>query len=196
VKIGTIVASNSHISYLCRVFGRLESQSPPEPDDFAFGTFVSIRPVENGAERLIGVVRDTVLVNPEYGQIGPRLSSDRDLEVFSPDYLDEKGTLVEVLVLGWRDGDRTIHRVPPLAAQVGNPVETVPRDEIVAFHRDSAGRFFMGYLPQLVARPDPVVAGLLLGILDRLEPDFRADDRVIDVLRRNLAWKAHVVPAG
>jgi len=196
VQIGTIVASNSHISYLCRVLGKFETERPPGPDAFAFGTFVSLTPVEDGSVQLIGVIRDTLLVNPEYGQIGPRLAGERELEVFSPDYLDEKGTLVEILILGWREGGRSVHRVPALAAQVGNAVGCMEAAEIVDFHRDENGHFFMGYLPRLVARPEPIVAGLLLDILDRLEPSFRDDRRVLDVLRRNLAWKAQVVPAG
>src|SRR5579872_6032704 len=117
--IGSIVKSNSHISYLCRVYGRLETDALPAPQQYAFGRFVTLAPVEGTRARLVGVIRDTILVNPDYGNIGPRLSSDRELAVFSPDYLNEKGVLVDVLILGWLDGDQVRHTVPPLAAQVG-----------------------------------------------------------------------------
>ncbi|MBV9280892.1 MAG: hypothetical protein JOZ41_12490 [Chloroflexi bacterium] len=193
--IGTVVKSNSHISYLCRVYGKLETESPPGPDDFAFGTFVTLAPVESGLT-LVGVIRDTLLLNPDYGNLGPRLSSGRDLAVFSPDYLNEKGVLVDVLVLGWLQGGRAHHMVPALAAQVGTQVETMPEELVHAFHRDSRGRFLIGYLPLVVSRNDPMVAGLLLTILQRLEPAFPAQRRVIGVLKNNLAWKARVVPAG
>ncbi len=193
--IGTIVKSNSHVSYLCRVFGRLETDSVPEPSQFSFGTFVTLAPVEGTTVRLVGVVCDTLLVNPEYGNFGPRLSNDSDLAVFSPDYLNEKGVLVDVLILGWEDG-KAHHTVPAVAAQVGTRVETMRADAVCAFHRDDQHRFLMGYLPQLIMRNDPMIASLLLAVLERLEPEFPDQRRVIGVLKNNLAWKSRVVPAG
>ena len=47
-----------------------------------------------------------------------------------------------------------------------------------------------------MTRNDPIVAGLLLAVLERLEPAFPEQRRVIGVLKNNLAWKARVVPAG
>lgn len=194
--IGTIVRSNSHISYLCRVYGKLEIDAVPPPEQYAFGTFVTLQPVEGSPVRLVGVVRDTILLNPDYGNLGPRLSSEEDLAVFSPDYLNEKGVLVDVLILGWLQAGEVHHTVPPLAAQVGTRVEQMDEAAVVGFHRDARGRFLVGYLPQLVTGNDPMVASLLLAILDRLEPSFPEQRRVIGVLRTNLAWKARVVPAG
>ena len=194
--IGTIVKSNSHISYMCRVYGKLETDSVPTPDRFAFGTFVSFEPVEGTAIQLVGVIRDTLLLNPDYGNLGPRLSSDEELAVFSPDYLNEKGVLVDILVLGWLEGGRAHHTIPPLAAQVGTRVETLVESVVYNFHRDGHGRFLIGYLPQVMMRNDPMIASLLLTILERLEPAFPDQRRVIGVLKNNLAWKARVVPAG
>lgn len=196
MRIGTIVKSNSHISYLCRVYGKLETELVPQPQHHAFGTFVSLRPIENGSIRLIGVVRDTLLINPDFGNVGPRLSSSRDLAVFSPDYLNETGVLVDVLIVGWQDGERVHHSVPAVAAQIGTCVDTLPENDVVAFHRDERGRFLMGYFPQLLMRNDPMVASLLLAVMERLEPEFPGQRRVINVLKNNLAWKARVVPAG
>jgi hypothetical protein len=196
VVIGTIVKSNSHISYLCRVYGKLETSALPQPEDYAFGTFVSLRPVEESSLQLVGVVRDTLLLNPDYGNLGPRLSSSKDLAVFSPDYLNERGVLVDILILGWFEQGRAHHAVPALAAQVGATVETMPEADVHDFHRDGHGRFLIGYLPQLMLRNDPMIASLLLVILERLEPAFPHQRRVIGVLKNNLAWKARVVPAG
>ncbi len=194
--IGTIVKSNSHISYMCRVYGKLETDLVPSPEQYAFGTFVSFDPVEGSDVRLVGVVRDTLLLNPDYGNLGPRLSSDADLAVFSPDYLNEKGVLVDILVLGWLEGRHAHHTIPPPAAQVGTRVETMPEPLVHDFHRDGQGKFLMGYLPQVMTRNDPMIASLLLTILERLEPAFQDQKRVIGVLKNNLAWKARVVPAG
>jgi hypothetical protein len=194
--IGTIVKSNSHISYLCRVYGKLETDEVPEPEDYAFGTFVTLAPTDDGSIRLVGVVRDTLLLNPDYGHLGPRLSSKQDLAVFSPDYLNETGVLVDILILGSIEHGVVRHAVPPLAAQVGTRVETMDEEAVHRFHRDGRDRFVIGYYPQLMVRNDPIVASLLLSILDRLEPAFPPQARVISVLRNNLAWKARVVPAG
>lgn len=194
--IGTIVKSNSHISYLCRVYGKLETDDVPRPEQYAFGTFVTLRPDEGSPVRLVGVVRDTLLLNPDYGSLGPRLSSTRELQVLSPDYLNETGVLVDILVLGWVENGIARHMVPALAAGIGTTVETLDEDGVTQFHRDARGRFLIGYYPQLLARPDPIVASLLLSILERLEPAFPGQGRVINVLKNNLAWKARVLPAG
>jgi hypothetical protein len=194
--IGTIVKSNSHISYLCRVYGKLETEEIPRPEQYAFGTFVILRPDDDSPVQLVGVVRDTLLLNPDYGSMGPRLSSARELEVLSPDYLNETGVLVDILVLGWVENGTARHSVPALAAGIGTTVQTLDADSVTAFHRDGRGRFLMGYYPQLLVRPDPMVASLLLSILDRLEPAFPGQSRVIGVLKNNLAWKARVLPAG
>lgn len=194
--IGTIVRSNSHISYLCRVYGALETDNVPQPSDYAFGTFVIMEPVPGSDLRLVGVISDTILINPDYGNLGPRLSTDDDLAVLSPDYLNEKGVLVDVLVLGSvRDGHAR-HDVPALAAQVGTRVETMDLDLVCAFHSGPRGTFLAGYLPQLLQHNDPMMAGLLLTLLDRLDPHFPQSRKVIGVLKNNLSWKARVVPAG
>jgi hypothetical protein len=196
VLIGTIVKSNSHISYMCRVYGNLETDDVPRPEHYAFGTFVTLTPSEESPVRLVGVVRDTMLLNPDYGNLGPRLSSTDDLAVFSPDYLNETGVLVDILVLGWLENGLARHTVPPLAAQVGTRVESMEDDPVFDFHRDARGRFLVGYYPQLMVGNDPMVASLLLAILERLEPAFPEGSRVIGVLKNNLAWKSRVVPAG
>jgi hypothetical protein len=196
VIIGSIVKSNSHIAYLCRVYGKLEAEIVPRPDDYGFGTFVTLIPVEDGPVQLVGVIRDTLVLNPEYGNVGPRLSSTEELEVFSPDYLNEKGVLVEILILGWVERGRIHHTIPGLAAQAGTRVELMPDADVLGFHRDPSGRFLAGYLPPLLSRNDPILASLLLALFERLEPGFPDQRRVIGVLKNNLAWKARVAPAG
>ena len=36
------------------------------------------------------MIYNTILMNPEFGSLGPRLSPKSELEIFSPDYLNEK----------------------------------------------------------------------------------------------------------
>jgi hypothetical protein len=196
VEIGAIVRSNSHTSYMCRVYGKLDAGEIPPPESFAFGTFVSLQPLEGSDVTLVGVISNTLLVNPDYGGSGPRLSSERELEVFAPDYLEEKGVLVDILILGWFDRLGAHHGVPALAAQVGTRVTRMPDDHAREFHTDGRGRFLAGYLPALMTHNDPTISALLLSVLERLAPDFPDQARVIAVLRNNLAWRSRVVPTG
>ena len=91
VRLGKLIKSNSHIDYVCQIYGPGEVEAPPAPADYAFGTFVSI-PLDNAANDLIGLIYDTQLFNPDFGNLGPRLSPVPDLAAFSPDYLAEKIT--------------------------------------------------------------------------------------------------------
>ena len=98
VKIAKIVKSNSHVDYVGRVIDSLDAAEPPSAEDYGFAQFVRI-PFEEG-EELVGVVYTTQLANPEYGSFGPRLSPQTDLAVLSPDYLNEQGVLLGILLLG------------------------------------------------------------------------------------------------
>ncbi len=65
ITIGKIVKSNTHIDYICQIYGPNEDKYTPEPIDYSFGTFVSIK-LENtngGVDRLIGVIYNTLLAD-------------------------------------------------------------------------------------------------------------------------------------
>jgi hypothetical protein len=178
------------------VFGKLETAQLPPLDSYSFGTFVRLCPEQPAGVSLVGVIRDTFLINPEIDSLGPRLSTDPDLSVFSPDYLNEKGVLVDILILGWLEDSDPRHGIPPLSAQVGTRVEAMGEEAVCDFHRTPEHGFFAGYLPQLMARNDPVVLSLLLTVLERLEPHFPNQQGVMNVLKNNLAWRSRVVPVG
>jgi hypothetical protein len=72
MKIARIVSSNSHIDYVARVIDALDAASPPSSEDFGFAQFVKL-PLEDETE-IVGVIYDSMLVNPEYSNFGPRLS--------------------------------------------------------------------------------------------------------------------------
>lgn len=46
--------------------------------DYSFGSFVSIQ-LDQLEQRLIGVIYNTLLMNPDFGNLGPRLSPRQDL---------------------------------------------------------------------------------------------------------------------
>ncbi|MCB0148816.1 MAG: hypothetical protein KDE01_14335, partial [Caldilineaceae bacterium] len=84
--IGKIVKSNSHVDYVCQVYVFGEVPQPPDPADYGFGAFVAaeLEPDGAGSPRLIGLIYNTLLMNPEFGSLGPRLSPRAEVEVFSP----------------------------------------------------------------------------------------------------------------
>lgn len=193
--IGKIVKSNSHIDYVCQVYAPGEVTPAPTPDAYAFGSFVAVENQATGGA-LIGVVYNTQLVNPDFGNLGPRLSSRADLEVFSPDYLMETATLVGLLTVGWTDESGGVHQgVPALATNINAAVRRLSKDELVAFHRRD-GLLRLHYLPVLMAQDNPLVPPLLLAVIDRLGELFPEERSRLTVMRNNLAWRRTVTPMG
>jgi len=197
--IGKIVKSNSHIDYVCQVFGVGETVQPPAPEDYSFGAFVAAELETSGGPgaTLVGLIYNTLLMNPEFGALGPRLSPRSEVEIFSPDYLAETATLLGVISIGWFDAaGRAQQGVPALAATVNCPVRLLTQDEIIAFHADAHGAPQLRYTPQLLAQNHALVAPLLLSVIDRLSDLFPHSRSRLAVMRNNVAWKSIVQPAG
>ncbi len=196
--IGKIVKSNTHIDYVCQVFNPGEIDAWPQPADYSFGTFVAIRLDDNGmpGEQLIGVIYNTLLMNPDFGSLGPRLSPRQELEIFTPDYLAETATLVGIIAVGWIDTAGGCHQgVPALAPTVNNPVYQMDDEELYRFHRDSRGGVALRYLSLLMSQNNPLVPPLLIHIVDRLALLFPDQQVQLSLMRNNLAWKSIVQPA-
>jgi hypothetical protein len=192
--IGKIVSSNSHIDYICQVFGPGEEDPSPLPQDYGFGVFVRI--AGEGERDLIGIIYDTTLRNPEFGNLGPRLSPQEDLAVFSPDYLAEKAILVAIAVLGEMDpSGQAEQRIPVAAAPIDAYVERLDREGLLAFHRQG-GRLQVGYLPLLARMNHPLATFLMQSIMDQLGQLFPESHQRLSVLAGNLAWKSRVEPIG
>lgn len=197
--IGKIVKSNSHIDYVCQVFSMGETPQPPAPQDYSFGAFVAAELETNGGTgaTLVGLIYNTLLMNPEFGALGPRLSPRSEVEIFSPDYLAETATLLGVISIGWFDAaGRAQQGVPALAATVNCPVRLLTQEEIIAFHAGADGQPQLRYAPQLLAQKHALVAPLLLSVIDRLSDLFPHSRSRLAVMRNNVAWKSIVQPAG
>ena len=187
-RIAKIVASRSHVDYVGRVVDRLDAEGAPGADDYGFAQFVRL-PVGEG-EDVIGVVYNTQLVNPEYGNFGPRLSPPAELSILSPDYLNEQGVFVGVLLLGWRDGAGTHHSVPRRVIPVGQEVYATAEADVLKFHRDAAGRLRLHYFSQVVAHAGAFALPLLEAVLEQLEAGASTEERQrFCVLRKSLAWQ-------
>ena len=207
--IGFIVNSNSHIDYVCQLFGPMDQEQRPLPNAYAFGAFVAISlpsfpatspatelNTTTGAPCLIGVVYNSMLVNPNFTNLGPRLTSHSEQAVFSPDLIDETAMLVGLLALGWHDAAGPQQGTPRLSAEVGASVRHLTEEEVRQFHRDENGRLTLRYAATLLAHNNPLVPALLLQIIDRLGALFPQEQAILQVMRNNVAWKSIVQPAG
>jgi hypothetical protein len=193
VKIAKIVKSNSHVDYIGRVIDRLDAHEPPAPDDYGFAQFVSI-PLENGLE-VIGVVYNSLLANPEYGNYGPRLSPPADLSILSPDYLNEQGLLIGILLLGWRDSETSEfhHAVPRRVIPVNQEVYRLVDEDVHGFHKDAQGHIQLHYYSQVVAHAGSFSVPLIEAIIEQLEPVCAPEERQrLCVLKQTLVWQRTV----
>ena len=194
-EIGKIVKSNSHIDYVCQIYGPGEMSPEPEANLYAFGSFAAIELADGG--ELIGVVYNTQLVNPDFGTFGPRLSNREELQVFSPDYLMETATLVGLLTVGMIDRDGGVTQgVPALAGEVNAEVRALDADEFNRFHLAGGERLCLRYVPLLIAQESPLISPLLLTLLARLGELYPAEQARLTVMRNNLAWRRSVAPIG
>jgi hypothetical protein len=189
MKIAKIVSSNSHIDYVGRVIDSLDTAEPPTAEDFGFGQFVGLKFAD--AAEMVGVIYDSILVNPDYSNFGPRLSPKPDLQNFSPDYLNEQGFLIGILLLGAKDADGKItHGVPRRVVPAGQEVFKIEADEIKKFHTDANDCLQIHYYSQVVAHAGLFAVPLLESIIEQLSLDCSDSDKQrLGVLRQTLAWQ-------
>jgi hypothetical protein len=187
MKIAKIVSSNSHLDYVARVIDALDVENPPSSEDYYFGQFVDID-IEKG--KIVGVIYDSQIVNPEYSNYGPRLSPKPTLGTFSPDFLNEQGILLGVLLLGMLDENGSSQGVPTTVVPSGQDVSNLDGEDVKRFHADANGSVRVHYYPQIVANAGSLAVPLLNSIVDRLSADCSEDDRQrLNVLRRSFAWQ-------
>lgn len=189
MKIARIVSSNSHIDYVARVIDSLDAAEPPGADDFGFGQFVRL-PVDDSSE-IVGVIYDSMLVNPDYSNFGPRLSPKPELGHFSPDYLNEQGVLIGILLLGSKDENGKIqHGVPRRVVPAGQDVFKIDASEVKRFHSDENDCLQIHYYSQIVAHAAAFAVPLLEAILEQLALDCSDQDRQrLGVLKQSLLWQ-------
>lgn len=229
--IGKIVKSDSHINYVCQIYGPREVELEPTPTDYAFGRFVRIavrseQPDDHDAQVIlafskssepktyaIGVIYDTILLNPAFGSLGPRLSNETQVELFSPDYISEKAVLIYVMVLGMMEQRQlpdsqpeilsVMHGVPLLSLELGSEIETITDEEVRAFHffkdadnPEKGAYLHMGYIPHIIAQRNSLLPMVTLRIIDQLELLFPENLSVLSIVKRNFAWKLKVETTG
>jgi len=231
VVIGKIVKSYSHINYVCQIYGPLEVEMPPHPSDYAFGHFVRVavrsRLLEESRIRqdtnlsrndkpccyTVGVIYDTILLNPTYGSLGPRLSAETQVEVFSPDYLSERAVLVHVIMLGTMEQcrvsdcipkTRIVQGVPADSLELDSSVETMTDEDVHLFHlfsdqgdaENQSAYLHLSYLAHMITQQNSLLPLVILRILDQLEQIFPQQLALLSILKRNFAWRMKVQTTG
>ena len=189
MKIAKIVSSNSHIDYIGRIIDSLDVAEPPGAEDFGFAQFVGLEFADQ--TKMVGVIYDSMLINPEYANYGPRLSPKPELGNFSPDYLNEQGFLIGILLLGVKDAEGQItHGVPRRVVPAGQEVYKIEADEIKKFHADKNDCFQIHYYSQIVAHAGLFAVPLLESIIEQLALDCSDSDKQrLGVLKQTLAWQ-------
>jgi hypothetical protein len=231
VIIGKIVKSTSHINYVCQIYGPLEIETPPDVADYAFGHFVRVAVPSrrsnlsrNGQERdqsmneasacyIVGMIYDTQLLNPTFGSLGPRLSTETQVELFSPDYLLEQAVLVHLVMLGMMEQHRSssgplklyiVHGIPSFPLELNSSVETMTDEDVHRFHlfhdqgdaENQREYLHMGYLPHMIAQQNSLIPLVILRIIDQLELLFPQHRSLLSILKRNFAWRLKVETTG
>jgi hypothetical protein len=242
MEIGKIVKSYSHINYVCQIYGPREVNEEPAPADYAFGRFVRIAiRAEKGDDHdaiirsalgkstaaqtyAVGVIYDTILVNPEFGSLGPRLSNETQVELFSPDYISERAILIYVMVLGMIEQRivpagqpevlSVMHGIPLPSLELGSDVEVMTDEEVRAFHYFSdpgeattaaqgldgqlrrQPYLHMGYIPHIIAQPNSLLPMVTLRIIEQLEQLFPENLKLLSIVKRNFAWRLKVETTG
>ncbi|HQU82426.1 MAG TPA: hypothetical protein PKY59_04850 [Pyrinomonadaceae bacterium] len=188
MKIAKIIKSNSHIDYVAQIIDELDAANPPSAEDFGFAQFVKL-PLET--EEIIGVIYNSMLVNPEYASFGPRLSPKPELGSFSPDYLNEQGFLVGILLLGVKgENGKIIHGVPRRVVPAGQEVYKIEPGEVKKFHTDKNDCLQIHYYSQVVAHAGLFAVPLLEAIIDQLTLDCSETEKQrLGVLKQTLAWQ-------
>jgi len=186
--IAKIVSSNSHIDYVGRVVDHLDVDSPPVQDDYGFAQFVKLAA---GPEQIVGVIYDSKLINPEYANFGPRLSPAPALKKFSPDFLNEQGILIGILLLGTVDENgKAVHGVPRRIIPAGSDVEKIDAADAKKFHLDGDGCVQIHYYSQVIAHAGLLAVPLLESIIDQLSADCSpTDGQRLSVLKQSLQWQ-------
>ena len=194
-RIARIVKSNSHVDYVGRVIDPLDAAEPPSEEDYGFAQFVRM-PLAVGGMEVVGVVYDTQLVNPEYGSLGPRLSPREEIAVLSPDYLNEQGVLVGILLLGWRETEQgkgpspVRHGLPRRVIPVGQDVYAMTAEEMREFHAGTDGALALPYFSQVLTHAGAFGVPLVEAAIEQLEPGATTEERQrLCVLKRSLVWQ-------
>ena len=185
MTIARIIASNSHIDYVARAE---ENGATSDAGDQTFGQFVAMVFPE---EKIVGIIYDSRLINPEFAGFGPRLGPRPSLEPFSQNSKGEKGILLGIILLGTVFHGGTIeHSIPGRIIPAGQSVEKMKADDVAAFHSLPGGKAKMHYLSSLMLYAGGLGVPLVKAVIAQLDEHCAEEDRqMFKLLESSLEWK-------
>jgi hypothetical protein len=201
MRLGKVVKSNSHCDYVVQIDDAVDTHEPPQPDHYGFGSFVRLHggPTADYRDRhwAVGIVYNTQLLNPAFMSMGPRLSSEPD-PLFTPDLITETRTLLSTVLVGVltqndQGLDYGIHGIPPVVVPVHTPVYTLTEAELYQFHLNAEQRPQFCYYSHLLKSGGSFASELMQQVLGQLIASQRfagADQRALEILRKELSWKS------
>jgi hypothetical protein len=194
MRIGKIVKSSSHCDYLVQVDEQTEFLDAPRSDDYGFGTFVKLEEA-NGTHWAIGLIYNSQLINPNFNNLGPRLTSEPD-PIFAPDLITETRTVLGCVLIGKIDSDLDsiygIQGIPKVVVPVETPVIKMTPTEIHSFHRDEKGRSQFVYYSHLMQAGGQFAKQLTYQVLQELIASrlfTEVEERALTVLSKDLSWR-------
>ena len=193
MRIGKVVKSNSHCDYLVQVDELTDFLDAPRSEDYGFGTFVKL---EDGKKHwAVALVYNSQLINPNFNNLGPRLTSEPD-PVFAPDLIVETRTVLGTVLIGSLDSDLDgvygVQGIPLVVVPVDTPVVKMTPTEIHAFHRNGEGRSQFTYYSHLLQAGGIFARQLAYQVLQELVQSnlfSGPEERALLVLSKDLAWR-------
>ncbi len=191
-QLGKVVKSNSHCDYVVQLDTSSDVESPPQAEDYGFGQFVKL---ESSRHWAVGIVYDSQLFNASFLNNGPRLTSSAD-PVFTPDLIQDTCVLLSVALVGslQRESDRTygIQGIPRVVIPANTPVTKMDIAEVHSFHCSASGKpqfTYYGHLLRSGGAFAPQLTQQVLGELITTELFSGAEQRALQVLRKEMSWK-------
>ncbi|MGC1308752.1 MAG: hypothetical protein WA885_16120 [Phormidesmis sp.] len=185
--------SNSHCDYVVQLDTHNDVENPPQIEDYGFGQFVKF---DSSRHWAVGIVYDSQLFNSSFLNSGPRLTSAPDV-VFTPDLVQDTCILLNVVLVGSLQPGKPhhygLHGIPRVVVPANTPVCQMDTTEIHSFHRSAEGRPQFAYYSHLLRSGGGFATELtqqVLGELVATELFSGADQRALQVLRKELSWKS------
>lgn len=193
ICLGRVVKSNSHCDYVVQLDTHNDVEDPPQIEDYGFGQFVKFDSHRHWA---VGIVYDSQLFNSSFLNSGPRLTSAPD-PTFTPDLIQDTCILLNVVLVGslqpGNPSDYGLHGIPRVVVPANTPVCRMETDQIHSFHRSAEGKPQFAYYSHLLRSGGGFAAQLTQQVLSELiatELFSGADQRALQVLRKELSWKS------
>jgi hypothetical protein len=191
--LGKVVKSNSHCDYIVQLDTPNDVENPPKIEDYGFGQFVKFDSHRHWA---VGIVYDTQLFNSTFMNSGPRLTSAPD-PVFTPDLVQDTCILLNVVLVGsLEEGNPSnygLHGIPRVVIPANTPVCQMNTAEVHQFHVSPEGKPQFAYYGHLLRSGGGFAAQLTQQVLSELIETglfSGADQRALQVLRKELSWKS------